>query len=89
MLLLVQLESPLPTVKADFVSPSQDCGLVLIICEWEGLVSAGFKVGRTGFGSFRHILAGFHWVRVILLFRNYLLFCQLEAGSANFWTYLC
>ena len=58
--LLVLWESPLPTVKADFVSPSEDCGLISIICEWEGLVSAGFKVGRAGFGWFRLILAGFH-----------------------------
>ena len=71
MPLLFQWESPLPTVKADFVSPSEDCGLVSIICGWEGLVSAGFKVERTGFGSFRLVSTSFEWFRVIPLFSNY------------------
>ena len=35
--------------KADFVSRLEEYGLVSVICEREGLVSAGFKVGRTGF----------------------------------------
>ena len=52
-------------------------GLVSDICEWEGFVSAGLKVGRTGsggFGSFRLVSASFGWFRVVPLFSNY----QLE-----------
>ena len=39
----------------------EESGLVSVICEWEGLVSADFKVGRTGYG----------WFRVVLPFSNY------------------
>ena len=38
---------------------AEEFGLVSVICEWEGLVSAGFKVGRTSFGSFRLVSASF------------------------------
>ena len=37
----------------------------------EGLVSAGFRVGRTGFGWFRVGRPGFGWFRLIPLFSNY------------------
>ena len=37
----------------------------------EGLVSAGFRVGRTGFGWFRVGRTGFGWFRLIPLFSNY------------------
>ena len=37
----------------------------------EGLVSAGFRVGRTGFGWFRAGRTGFGWFRLVPLFSNY------------------
>ena len=43
----------------------EECGLVSVICEWEGLVSAVFKVGRTGFGWFPLIPAGFRQFQVV------------------------
>ena len=43
----------------------EEFGLVSVICEWEGLVSAGFMVERTGFGWFRLIPAGFRQFRVV------------------------
>ena len=49
----------------------EECGLVSVICEWEGLVSADFKVGKTGFGSFRLVSASFGWFQEVPLFSNY------------------
>ena len=37
----------------------------------EGLVSPGFRVGRTGFGSFRVGRTGFGWFWLVPLFSNY------------------
>ena len=43
----------------------EECGLVSAIYEWEGLISAGFKVGRTGFGWLWLIPDGFRYFRVV------------------------
>ena len=45
--------------------------LVSDSCPWEGLVSAGFRVGSTGFRWFQPVLGRFGWFRVIPLFSNY------------------
>ena len=45
--------------------------LFRLVSGWEGLVSAGFTVGRTGFGWFRVGRTGFGWFRLIPLFSNY------------------
>ena len=47
------------------------CCLVSDSCAREGLVSAGFRVGSTGFRWFRPVSGRFGWFRVILLFSNY------------------
>ena len=48
-------------------------GWFLLVSGEEGLVSAGFRVGRTGFGWFRVGRTGFGWFRLIPLFSNYLI----------------
>ena len=70
-MLLVQWESPIPTFKQILSVAVEEFGLVSVICEWEGLVSAGFKMGRTGFGWFWLIPAGFRQFRVVPPFSNY------------------
>ena len=59
-------------------STKEEAGLVsggkgwFPLVSWEeGLVSAGFRVGRTGFGWFRVGRTGFGWFRLISLFSNY------------------
>ena len=44
-------------------------GWFRLVSGWEGLVSAGFRVGRTGFGWFRLVplFSNYHWRRQMLL----------------------
>ena len=42
-----------------------------LVSRGEGLVLAGFRVGRTGFGWFRAGRTGFGWFRLVPLFSNY------------------
>ena len=42
----------------------------------EGLVSAGFRVGKTGFGWFRVGRTGFGWFRLVPLFSSYQIYTR-------------
>ena len=60
-------------------------GWFLLVSGEEGLVSAGFRVGRTGFGWFqggkdwfRLVSCGKDWFRLIPLFSNYHAITLLE-----------
>ena len=49
----------------------------------EGLVLAGFRVGRTGLGWFRVGKTGLGWFRLVPLFSN-LTLIQLKLGKLEF-----